>query len=337
MSARAGGAANQSGKDETRQMHVAACVSHPRQASPIARHAFALAKNLGAPVTLLQVLEPAHPAARPDPIEWDLRRHEARRSLARLATPPDATMERAAIRLADGLIADEIRRFTSDHAGSLLVIGMPETGEQPCRGIGNTLHQLLHETSGAILLVPSSTQDIPLPIYRRIMVPVDGSPWAASALPLAVRLAKASGAELVLAHVIPPPELTETGPYDAADLELHRRVIERNTRTAQAYLERLRQNVADLGIRVRVVADQGKDVRMTLRKMIGREGIDLVILSARGHGLAANTEMPYGSVSGYLMMHSPAPLLIVPALIRQSRTPVTAETHDLRMPQPASA
>lgn len=337
MSACEASAANRSGRDRAEEMRVTACISHPRQAAPIVLHAFALAKTLGAPVTLLQVLEANGAPPRPDPIEWDLRRHEARRSLAQLAIPPDASMERAEVHLADGLITDEIRRFTTDHGGSLLVVGMQEPGDMRCRGIGSTLHHLLHETSDAILLVPASKESMPLPAYRRIMVPVDGSPWAASALPLAVRLAKASAAEIVLAHVIPPPELTETGPYNAADLELHRRVIERNTHTAQAYLERIWQNVADLGIRVRVVSDRGKDVRTALEAMIAKEAVDLVILSARGHGLATNAEMPYGSVAGYLMMHSPAPLLVVPAAIRQGRTPVAAETNDLRMPLLASA
>ncbi len=328
--------ANRSEADSTQEMHVAACISHPGQDSPVAQHAFALAKSLGAQVTLLQVLEASDASDRPDPIEWDLRRHEARRSLSTLATPPDASMERAAVQLADGQIAEEIRRFANDHAGSLLVVGMQAPRESCCRGIGTTLHHLLHKTSGAILLVPPTGNTKPLPAYRRIMVPVDGSPWAASALPLAVRLAKAGKAELVLAHVIPPPELTETSPYNAADLDLRRQVVERNTRTAQTYLERMRQNVADLGIRVRVVSAQCKDVRVALKAMIAKEAIDLVILSARGHGLTANTEMPYGSVAGYLMMHSPAPLLVVPATIRQRHTPVD-DVLDLRMPILASA
>lgn len=336
MSACEANIVDQSGANEAQEMHVAACISHPGQDGPVALHAFALAKSLGAPVTLLQVLEASDAPARPDPIEWDLRRHEARRSLSQLAAPPDASMERAAVQLADGQIADEIRRFANEHANSLLVVGMQTPGEARCRGIGNTIHHLLHETSGAILLVPSSRDAAPLPAYRRIMVPVDGSPWAASALPLAVRLAKAERAELVLAHVIPPPELTETSPYNAADLDLRRQVVERNMRTAQTYLERMRQNIADLGIRVRVVSTQGKDVRTALEAMIAKEAVDLVILSARGHGLAANAEMPYGSVAGYLMMHSPAPLLVVPASIGQGRAPVD-DALDLRMPLLASA
>lgn len=317
--------------------HITACVSQSGPAGPIVLHAFALAKTLGAPVTLLQVLEGDQASALPDPLEWDIRRHEARRSLTQLANPPDTSMTRANIQLAAGLIPDEIQRFANDHIGNMLVVGMPATGEPHCRGIGHTLHRLLHQPSGAILLVPPSESGVTLPAYRRIMVPMDGSPWAASALPLAVRLARESHAEMLLAHVIPSPELTETAPYDAADLDLHRRVVERNSRTAHAYLQRMQQNIAELGIKVRIVTDQGRDVRGTLEAIIRRESVDLVILSARGHGLNANADMPYGSVAGYLMMHSPAPLLLVPASIQPNRVPVAAETRDLRMPVLASA
>ena len=73
--------------------HVVACVDHSENAAKVIPHAYAIAEALGVPVTLLQVLEakPTH-SIRPDPIEWDLRRHEARsmlRHLAELPEPPE--------------------------------------------------------------------------------------------------------------------------------------------------------------------------------------------------------------------------------------------------------
>lgn len=314
---------------------ITACISQSGPALPVALHAFALAKSLNAPVTLLQVLEPDQNAERPDPVEWDLRRHEARRSLTRLAAPPDTSMSRAAIRLADGLIAEEFRRLASDHVGNMLVVGMPQADAPHCRGIGHTVHELLREASAAILLVPPAGGGA-LPAYRRIMVPVDGSPWAASALPLAIRLAIANDAELLLAHIIPPPELTEIAPYDAADLALQRQVVERNTRAANAYLQKMRQTITQAGIKVRVLTNQGRDVRCALEDIIKQEAVDLVILSARGHGLSANTDMPYGSVAAYLMMHSTAPLLLVPVSLSKRSAVTASDIRNLRMPALAS-
>ncbi|SDD80651.1 Nucleotide-binding universal stress protein, UspA family [Sphingomonas sp. YR710] len=316
---------------------VTACIAHPAQADGIVPHAFALAKALDAPVTLLQVLEGERAPARPDPIEWDMRRHEARRSLACLAIPRDPSMGRADIELADGAAVDEIRRVILDHPDGLLVMGLQEQDSSRCRGIGSTVHNLLHAAPSSIMLVPALAAEAPLNGYRRILVPVDGSPWAASALPLAVRLAKQSGAQLVLAHVIPSPEFTETGPFDTADLTLRQSVLDRNIRTARIYLDQLHRAVADLDISVRTVVAQGDDVRSTLEQLIRTEAADLVILSARGHGLLANTEMSYGSVAGYLMTHATVPLLVVPTAFNSDHSAVLQHPQDLRLPMFASA
>lgn len=326
---------NALGTKSANDFHVAACIAHPEHAGPILQHAFALGKSLDADVTLLQVLEEDRASNRPDPIEWDLRRHEARRLLNEMASPPDASMARANIHLTEGFRADEIQRFAHDHNGSLLVIGMQEPNARRCRGIGGTIHHLLHSAAGYMLLVPCNGHMAPVTSYRRILVPVDGSTWAASALPLAVRLAQANNAELLLAHVIPPPELTETRPYDAADIALREQVIERNQQTADAYLERMRQYVADMKVRVRIISTQCKDVRAKLEQIIRTENADLVIMSARGHGLSANADMPYGSVASYLMMHSPAPLLVIPATsgaAKATARPSNGQASEVRMP-----
>jgi K+-sensing histidine kinase KdpD len=57
--------------------HVTACIGPSGDVDHILRHAFAVAKALEAPVTLLQILEGQSSQMRPDPIEWDLRHQEA--------------------------------------------------------------------------------------------------------------------------------------------------------------------------------------------------------------------------------------------------------------------
>ena len=66
--------------------HVIACVDRSEHAGKIIPHACAMARALDMPLTLLRVLE-ARPTTnfRPDPIEWDIRRQEARTALKRLA------------------------------------------------------------------------------------------------------------------------------------------------------------------------------------------------------------------------------------------------------------
>src|SRR3546814_8945346 len=55
--------------------------------------------------------------------------------------------------------------------------------------------------------------------YQRILVPLDGSRWAESVLPLAARIARAANAEILLAHVVPAPEMIEARPLEMEDKE----------------------------------------------------------------------------------------------------------------------
>jgi nucleotide-binding universal stress UspA family protein len=302
--------ANHSAEKSVGARHVVACVDHSENAAKIIPHAYAIAEALGVPVTLLQVLvaKPTH-SIRPDPIEWALRRHEARSILRHLAELPESTAEVAGIELAEGLIADEIIRFTNGHRDNLLVLG---TQGDPVAGrhcIGGTVHNVLDRASGSVLLVPTTTGSVS-PSYERILVPLDGSPWAESALPLAVRVAQAADAELVLVHVVPVPELTAPRPLEPDDIELRSRVIERNELTARDYLDRIRKQLSARELRVRVIMKRCDNVCTTLAQIVAAEAADLVIMSARGHGSCQHSDVHYGSVASYLMTHVTMPVLI---------------------------
>lgn len=315
---------------------VTACVNPSGQAASVVPHAFAIAQALGAPLTLLHVLEArAARETRPDPIEWDLRRHEARRALDRIASSSQPAAANADVALAEGPTADEICRFAAGHGDGLIVLGTRGRRDASLDGIGGTTHNVLNRVPGSILLVPVDARLAPSG-YRRIIVPVDGSCWAESVLPLAARLAKAADAELLLAHVVPMPELTETRPLEPEDLLLRRRVVERNEETARAYLERMRASLAGRGLRVRVLSLRGDDVRVTLARLIDTEAADLVVLSARGHGGSRHDDMRYGSVASYLMTHSTAPLLIVRPPSAHAE-PSAMPDHHVRLPVACSA
>lgn len=61
-------------------------------------------------------------------------------------------------------------------------------------------------------------------MFERIVVPVDQSERAEEALPVAVRLARASEGTIVLLEVVPPP--IEFGPYWGAPPQLVQRAID---------------------------------------------------------------------------------------------------------------
>ena len=318
----------------TEKRQVVVCVDCAEHTPGVLPHAYAIAGALGMPVTLLQVLEAksAH-AGRVDPIEWDLRRHEARSVLRAMVVHPEPTCGAPAIHLAEGVVADEIIRFTNGLGDNLLVLGTKggqATGKQCLAG---TVHNVLDRATDSVLLVPDGP-GAGTARYQRIIVPLDGSPWSESVLPLAVRVARATDAELILAHVVPAPELTEPNPLEPEDLELRDRVLERNESTARCYLDRLSRHLGVQGSQVRVVLKHGENVCTALARMVAAESADLVIMSARGHSTCCHEDVRYGHVASYLMSHAAIPVLVIrpktalldvdPALIADhvfSRTP----------------
>ncbi|MGE4429994.1 MAG: universal stress protein [Sphingobium sp.] len=311
----------------------------------IVPHAVTFASALHLPVTLLRVLDGrAAPDARPDPIEWSLRRREARRMLdqcAAAARSPSAcsSAETAGAArapdpktaLAEGRAADEICRFMRERDDGMIVIGTRARRTGGRREMGRTVQKVLSRAPGPVLLVPTEAHAPPA-AYRRIVVPLDGSCWAESVLPLASRLAKATDAELLLAHIVPAPEMIEATPLEMEDMILQQNVIDRNDRAARGYLKRVSANLAATGLRVKAISARGDDVRQTLGDLIQREGADLVVLSARGNGRHHASDVPYGTVASYLMSHCAVPMLVMPSTARLARPSAPAGHDRLRLP-----
>jgi nucleotide-binding universal stress UspA family protein len=302
---------------QTSFARVVACVDRSEFTRKILSHGLAVASALDVPFTLLRVLEVRSPENNgpSDPVERKIRRREAQGQTARLAQACARDGGRVDVEVIEGSAAEQIALWTHEHRSDLTVLGTHGEGGVTEWGLGSTARRVMERGAGSVLLVPSSAHSDTIP-YRRLLVPVDGSCRAESILPLAVRIAKANGAELVLAHVVPVPELTETGPLDKEDIDLRERLAARNERVARDYLDRLRMRLAASGVPTRAVIKRG-DVRGNLSHLIANNA-DLVVLSAQGH--AARADVPYGRVTAHLINHTAAPLLIVQSETRASGT-----------------
>jgi|GEM_PF-82443 len=306
-----------------RALHpVLACVDGTGAAEAVVQHARAIADALGEPLVVLQVLEPLNGQGPADPVEWAIRQREATGRLEALArhaghaTCGTGTMLRegwaphaiddAARSLAAGLIVLGTRDRASERPA-----GLPGAAEARGPLLGLTARDVLARTGQSVLLQPPGLAPETAQPYRRILVPLDGSCWSEAAVPMAVRLARGSGAELLLAHVVTQPELTGQQPPEADDLELLDRLVARNERIGRAYLDRLRRSIGDSGVKVDSLIFRCEDSRSGLADLIDATGFDLVVLSARGRGANCGMELPYGSTVGYLAGRCPVPMLVV--------------------------
>jgi nucleotide-binding universal stress UspA family protein len=317
--------------------HIAACIDTSAMAPDVVAHAVAVANALGAELTLIRVLETGPAGGIPaDPVEWELRRREARDSVGRLVEGQIGNIASIKAQVVEGQAAEQIWLWARDHDVALTVFCTHGEDNMMGRTFGKTASQVINGSIGSFLLVPRSVAHKPVVHYRRILVPLDGSRQAESVLPFATKIARAHQGEIVLVHVVPVPELTEIGPLDAETIELRERLIARNERVARDYIDRVRGRLADQGIAVRGLLLRDGDVRRRLARSVVVEAADLVVLSAHGRG--GHVEVPHGSVAAYQLAHAVTPLLIMNQ--RPVCTPrhvgATSACDSPRMPEKAS-
>jgi nucleotide-binding universal stress UspA family protein len=291
---------------------IAVCVDGSEMGETVVLHAAMIAAAFGAPLTILRVLETESHAdtTPPDPLDWGVRQREARAYLDRLVSLARHRHIDVRAELIQGRAAEQICSWALQHGADLTVLASHGEHGRSEWTLSSTARKLVEGVPGSLLFIPADggRRDVSATRYRRIMVPLDGSARAESVLPIATRLALAHEADLLIAHVTPAPELTKVGPLTAQDLELEQRIVARNERVARSYLDQIRARVSEAGAAARTVISRSGDARTRLARLVRREGVDLIILSA--YGRRGPRDTPCGSVAAHLLTHVAAPLLV---------------------------
>jgi nucleotide-binding universal stress UspA family protein len=137
-------------------------------------------------------------------------------------------------------------------------------------------------------------------MIKTILVPLDGSPRAEQALPHARRLARMTGAGLVLVRAAPHAPLSGA-PASALRITV---------RDADAYLEPLRQQLRADGFTAAALALHADPLR-AIRYAARTYGADLIAMTTRGRSAVGRALL--GSVAQDVLQHTTVPLLLVRA------------------------
>lgn len=142
---------------------------------------------------------------------------------------------------------------------------------------------------------------------KKIAVGYDGSESAAGALDFAVSLAKASGAELVVAHVLEWSPYTFLTPTEIE--ERHKRRKEELERAEKAILTPALDKLTKSGVKVTTALKYGH-IAETLIKIAEEHGVDQIVIGRNGHSQLSSRL--FGSVAGSLAQAASVPVTIVP-------------------------
>ena len=183
---------------------------------------------------------------------------------------------------------------------------------------------VLARTAAPVLVVPPSVTEDSAKMLTfggaQVIVPLDGSPLAEKALPLALRVARRYDRPLLLLRVIPPVQIIAAGPEtyplvrDSHDMEV---------REAHQYLSVLRSRLQRTeNVAVQTEFSHGIPAEVILAMADAKPGSVLVMST---HGRTGLARLLMGSVTLAVARKASIPLLIVPSAGTAVQTSADAE------------
>jgi nucleotide-binding universal stress UspA family protein len=141
-------------------------------------------------------------------------------------------------------------------------------------------------------------------MYKKILVPLDGSELAKKALDEAEKLAKCFGAEMILFQVVPFMPI-----YGSPELVTPLIVDEKQKEAVEKYLANLAEELKKKGLRVTATVRTGQQVAVEIIDFAKESGAELIVMCT--HGRSGITRWMLGSVALKLLTRGETPILLI--------------------------
>lgn len=286
-------------------------------------YAVALAKATGARLLLITVWEGTEQTLNidmPDLAEDLLKRGEEHygRYLAGVSKKVEAEHVEVEAQVLIGNPAEEILRLLEQREPRLLAMASHGRSGLGRWWYGSVASKLVRRVPVPTLIVgPKVLEDGPATItIRRILVPLDSSDLAETALQPARELAEALGADLMLAQVL--HWVSQAFTFGVPDVDVAR-IDDELTKAAQQYLARVKEGLRTQRlVETRVLRGMPADALIDL---VSAEKTDLVVMASHTRGGLARAAL--GSAADRMLQGKAPVLLIRPegvtAVVRASR------------------
>ena len=213
--------------------------------------------------------------------------------------------------LLNGGVAEALHHQAEASGADLLVLTTHGRGPVSRFWLGSIADQLMRRLHLPLLFVRPLESSVAIPLapqVRRIMVTLDGSPFAEQALAAAQAMAGAFGAEIVLLLVIEPPVPIA----DPAGLMVIPTTVDAEKRireSAAAYLATVTSRLAAEGGAVTSAAVEGATVAGAVLAQVDAQRIDLLVIAS--HGAGGFERLVMGSVADKVVRGAHIPVLVV--------------------------
>lgn len=141
-------------------------------------------------------------------------------------------------------------------------------------------------------------------MYKKILVPLDGSELAKKALNEAEKFARFFDSEIILFQVVPFMPI-----YGSPELVTPLIIDEKQKESAERYLSNLAEELRAKGLKVMALVKTGQQVAMEIIDFAKEAGVDLIIMST--HGRSGITRWVLGSTAHKVLVRAETPILLL--------------------------
>lgn len=295
--------------------HILVPLDGSELAECVMPHARIVAEALGARITLLHVLERSPSPDLNDtinPLDWHIRKTEVQTYLDRITACLVDSVPDVCNVIVEGHAPEGVIDYAHHNSVDLIILCSHGRSGLSGWNVSSVVQKIILRSyiSTFIVRAYKTTKACEGKVtYKKILIALDCSQRAESALPIAISLARHQGARLLLAHVVRRPEMPGHLPRSREDTDLAERLMDRNYSEAKHYLAQLDSQLSSTDISIQTFLHSGSNPAATLDDLVESENVHLVVLSA--HGYIGVKKWPYGSVAVNFITYGSTPLLIM--------------------------
>ena len=271
------------------------------------RPAVELARRTGGELRLLTVHDPGWVFA--DREIDSVSRSRARRYLTRTLEALEVSDLTASLEVREGDVVDQILAEATEWGADLIAMAAHGRGPFSRFWLGSVARQCVRRSHRPVLLIRASDGSPRLSgswEIGRVVVPLDGSPFAESALNPTLELAERLGVSLELLRVV-TRLMVPASPFLPEAVAMGRQLLEEDRTAAGEYLDRITDWMRSWGLdpAKRVVAD-GEVAAAILEQAKS----DPIVIAT--HARAGVNRVLLGSVAERVVQGAAGPVLVVP-------------------------
>ena len=294
--------------------HILVPLDGSELAECVIPHARIVAEALGARITLLHVLERSPSSDLNNtinPLDWHIRKTEVQTYLDRITACLVDSIPDVRNVIVEGPAPEGVIDYAHHNNVDLITLCSHGKSGLSSWNVSSVVQKIILRSyiSTFIIRAYKAKGYEDKVTYKKILIALDCSQRAESALPVAINLARHQGARLLLAHVVGKPEMPGHLPRSREDTDLAEKLMNRNYSEAEHYLAQMDSQLSSTEISIQTFLHSGINPAATLDDLVENENVHLVVLSA--HGYNGVEKWPYGNVAVNFIAYGTTPLLIM--------------------------